>query len=84
MENYSAIKKNEIMPITATWMQLGILIRSKSKRDRHHMISHMCNLNMAQMNISIEQKQTHRHGEQTCDCQEGGGGNGMDWKFGVR
>ena len=33
---------------------------------------------MAQMNLSTEQKQTHRHGEQTCDCQGGGGGKGMD------
>ena len=24
MEYYSAIKKNKIMPLTATWMQLGI------------------------------------------------------------
>ena len=21
------------------------------------------------MNLSVEQKQTHRHGKQTCDCQ---------------
>ena len=34
------------------------------------------------MNLSTEQKQTHRHGEQTCGCQ-GGGGSGMDWEFGV-
>ena len=26
---------------------------------------------MAQVNLSIEQKQTHRHGEETCGCQEG-------------
>ena len=25
------------------------------------------------MNLSIEQKQTHKHGEQTCGCQRGGG-----------
>ena len=36
---------------------------------------------MAQMNISTEQKQTHRHGEQICGCQAGG--SGMDWEFGV-
>ena len=23
------------------------------------------------------------HGEQTCGCQEGGGGSWMDWEFGV-
>ena len=35
------------------------------------------------MNLSTEQKQTHGHREQTCGCQEGGGGTGMDWEFGV-
>ena len=29
MEYYSAMKKNEIIPIAATWMQLGILILSE-------------------------------------------------------
>ena len=30
-------------------------------------------------------KQTHRHREQTCGCQVGGGegGGGMDWEFGI-
>ena len=36
---------------------------------------------MAQRNLSS--KQTHRHGEQTRGFQEGGGGRGMDWEFGV-
>ena len=36
---------------------------------------------MAQMNLSIEQKQSNRHGEQTSGCQGGGGGNGVDWEF---
>ena len=28
---------------------------------------------MIQMNLSTKQKQTHKHKEQTCGCQEGGG-----------
>ena len=28
------------------------------------------------MNLSIEKKQTHGHGEWTCGCQGGGGGTG--------
>ena len=28
---------------------------------------------MAQINLSMKQKQTHRHKEQTYSCQEGGG-----------
>ena len=38
---------------------------------------------MAQMNLSAEKKQTHGLREKTCGCQEGGGGSGMDWEFGV-
>ena len=37
---------------------------------------------MAQMNLSTKQKQAHRHREQTCGFQ-GGGGRGMDWEFGI-
>ena len=37
------------------------------------------------MNLSIEKKQTHGLGKQTCGCQQGGegGGSGMDWEFEV-
>ena len=35
------------------------------------------------MNIPAEQTQTHRHGEQTCDCQGGREGSGMDSELGV-
>ena len=31
------------------------------------------------MKLSIEQKQTHRHGEQICGCQRGGGETETDW-----
>ena len=38
---------------------------------------------MAQMNLTSEKKHSHRHEEQTCGCQQGRGGSGMDWEFGV-
>ena len=42
MEYYSAIKKNEIMPFSATWMDLEITILSEvsqTEKDKYHMIS---------------------------------------------
>ena len=44
MEYYSAIKKNEIMPFAATWMELETLLLSevsKKEKDKFHMISLM-------------------------------------------
>ena len=41
MEHYSAIKKNEIMPFAATWMDLEIVILSEvsqTEKDKYHMI----------------------------------------------
>ena len=38
---------------------------------------------MAQMNLSTEQKQTHRGRKQTCGCQGEGGGSEIDWEFGI-
>ena len=42
MEYYSTIKRNEIMPFAATWMQLEIIILSEvsqKEKDKYHMIS---------------------------------------------
>ena len=39
MEYYSAIKKNEIMPFAATWMELEIVILSEvsqTEKDKYH------------------------------------------------
>ena len=40
MEYHSAIKKNEIMPLAATWMDLEIVILSEITQDRERQISY--------------------------------------------
>ena len=45
MEYYSAIKTNEIMPFTTTWMNLEIIILSEISQieeDKYHMILLTC------------------------------------------
>ena len=47
MEYYSAIKKNEIMPFAATWMDLEIIILSEvsqTEKDKYHMILLICGI----------------------------------------
>ena len=46
MEYNPAIKKNEIMPFAATWMELEIIILSKTERERRipYDITYMWNL----------------------------------------
>ena len=47
MEYFSAIKKNEIMPFAATWMDLEIIIRSELsqiEKDKYLMMSLICGI----------------------------------------
>ena len=47
MEYYSAIKKNEIMQFTATWMDPEIVILSEvnqTEKEKYRMISLICRL----------------------------------------
>ena len=62
MEYYSAIKKSEIMPSAATWMDLDIIILSEvsqKKKDKYRTISLICGKSkkkMIQMNLFTKQK----------------------------
>ena len=47
MEYCSTIKKNEIMPFAATWMDLEIVILSElsqTEKDKYHMTSLICGI----------------------------------------
>ena len=44
-EYYSAIKKNKLMPFSATWMQLKIIMLSEVsqiEKEKYHIISLFC------------------------------------------
>ena len=47
MEYYSALKKSEIMPFAATWMQLEIITLSEvsqKEKYKYHMVSLKCGI----------------------------------------
>ena len=58
MEYYSAIKKNEIMPFVATWMDLEIVMLSEVSQRKTNIIYHLYveSNNMVQMVLFTKQK----------------------------
>ena len=70
------------MPFTASWMDLemihlnhlGMIWQSESERKRQmpYDMTYIRNLK-SDTDLSMKQKQIHRHGEQTCGCQRGAG-----------
>ena len=61
MEYYSAIKKNEIMPFAATWMDLEIVIVSEvsqTEKEKYCMTSLYRNLKRNDTNELIYQTET--------------------------
>ena len=56
MEYFSSIKKSEIMPFIATWVDLEIFIRSEpnqTEKDKYHMISLICGIQKKDTNELI-------------------------------
>ena len=64
-------KKNEIMSFAAIWMHLEIIILSEVRQRKTNTIYHLHAefQNTTQMNLSMKQRQTHGHREQTCHYQ---------------
>ena len=61
MEYYSAIKKNEVMPFAATWIDLEFVILSEvsqTEKEKYHMISHMWTLKKNDTNELIYKTET--------------------------
>ena len=86
MEYYSAIKRKEIMPFLATWIELESLtvseVSQKEKDKIPHDITHIW-YPIYSTNEPFHRKEYHGLGEQTCGSQRGGGGSGLDWELGV-
>ena len=64
MEYYPAIKKNEIMPFAATWMDLEIVILSEvsqTEKEKYHMILLMCRILKNDINELIYKTETDIH-----------------------
>ena len=66
IEYHSSIKKNEIMPFAATWMDLKIIILnevSQAEKDEYLTISLLRGIlkkKKSQMNLFTKRKQAHR------------------------
>ena len=63
MEYYSAIEKDEIMPVAAVWVDMEMIILSEVTQRKANIIriTYMWNLKKRiQMNLFTKQKQTHR------------------------
>ena len=77
MENYEAIKKNEIMLFAATRMDLDMITLSKVSQTETSIMSY-CLYGESKINSFTQQKETHRHRKQTYGHRRGKQGRGRE------
>ena len=88
LSNGTLGKYNEIMPLTATWMDLEIIIVSEvsqTEKEKYHMTSLICELwkETIQMNLFTKQKQTPRLRDWISGYQGGKLGRRVVREFGI-
>ena len=79
MKYYSAIKKNKIMPFSATWMDLEIVILSEVRQKKTNIIwyhLYVKSKEILQMNLFTRQKLSYSWRKQTYGYQQGKGEEG--------
>ena len=71
MEYYSTIKKNEIMPFAATWMDPEIIIsQSNTERQVSYDTTYMWNLKKGTSEVTYKREMSDRCRKQTYGYQE--------------
>ena len=71
------------MPFAATWMEPETFILSEVRKRQIPYITYMWNLKYG-TDEPVYREETNSWTWRTYyGCQEGGGGSGMDWEFGV-
>ena len=87
MEYYSAIKKNEIMLLAATWRDIEITILSEvsqKEKDKYHDITNMWYLKYnTNQHIYVTKTDSQIIENRFVVARGGSGGGGKDWEFGI-
>ena len=87
MEYHLAIKKNKLMPFTATWMELETLILnevSQKEKDKYHCYHLYVESKIWHKRTYLQKRNRFTDIENRLVVAKGKGeGSGMDWVFGV-